>query len=856
MKISAELINAEEAQIMYQTGESWVNNLKDAIYHAEDVLDDIATEASLPKETITLKWPGSSRVNLKSNLSKVTKRLEYLVSRTPNLHLRQITRETTTSLTGIQKVYGRHAEKKTIMDFLMADNEDNSKTSVVAIVGTGGVGKTTLAQLLYNEQGFEKPFTKKAWIHVSEKADVISLTKTVYELVTETPCALTDLDKLQDSLRNWLEENTVLLVLDDVCSETFKGWELLFKPFEYAAKGSWIIVTTRSHHVVEMVCASYTHTLLPLSDEDCRLLFMDHLHGPQHNDVLDREFANLTDQIVNKCQGLPLAAKAFGGLLRYTNNVDGWKEILNSKIWTTSPTKILDVLRVSYHYLPPHLKRCFAYCSIFPKRYAFDMESVVLLWMAEGLLQKEKNKETMEHGYFSELVSRSLFQQSGAKFIMHDLINELAQFAAGEFCFKYENQIIEKPGKIRHLSYLREQYSGEAKKFDVLQKEICLRTFLPLSLKDSSQTCFLNKMVSDKLLPNLTCLRVLSLSHYNIATLPKDIFKRMRHVRYLDLSWTSLVRLPESVGSLYNLQTLLLSYCSKLIELEGTICDLIRLEHLDLTGATRLKQMPKKFGRLKTLQTLTTFVVSTGKGANISALRDLIELRGKLTILELDNVGLIREAKEANLEGKTLLKEIEYVWGTHARNTNSTSGMQNEEAIFENLRPHKQIEELTITRYYGNSFPVWMSDSSFSSIVCLSLTECQRCTSLPYLGRLAGLKELHISKMEQLRSIGSEFYTSHPESRDQEQQPFRSLQVLSLVDMPNWENWIDVKVFGDSLFPNLEELTMIRCPELTSDLPGCFPSLISLQVDQCKKLAFQLDAHKYKKLQPQGITIQ
>ncbi|XP_013645840.3 putative disease resistance RPP13-like protein 1 [Brassica napus] len=812
LTICAWLSYAHEEQITNQAVEDWVNKLKDAVYHAEDVLDDIYTEASLGKETISLKILLDKLTSVKMKLDSLASEIEVF-SQLPTTPTH--TKRLTTSLIGEQRPIGRQTEKAEILKLLT--NDDNSKIEVLAIVGIGGVGKTTLAQLLYDEDHFPL----KAWIHVSEKIDVFSLTKRIFEAVTRGTFPFEDLNQLHLKLEERLKKKKFLLVLDDMWSESFEDWNLLCQPFATAAKESRIIAL-----------------------------------GPQEHD-LNRELGELAEQVVGKCQGLPLAAKVFGGLLRSSREGEYWRGILNSKIWTlpTGSINILPVLQVSYHYLPLPLKRCFAYCSIFPKGYVFEKERVVLLWMSEGLLHKDEgNTERMEavgDEYFSELVSRSLFQRdiiATSKFTMHDLINELAQFAAGEFCFKYENQIQGMSGKTRHLSYLRDQYSGEAMKFEVLHGVKSLRTFLPLSLKDSSQTCCLNNMVRDKLLRGLTCLRVLSLSHYKFTLLPSDIFKRMRHIRYLDLSRTYLKTLPTSVGFLYNLQTLLLSYCPNLIQLEETICNLISLTYIDLT-ATKLNQMPKSFGKLTRLQTLTTFVVSDGKGAAISALKDLTKLRGKLAILELHRVKGISDAEEADLEGKTHLKEINFTWRTSDPVMGIISGTRNEDALFDMLRPHNKIEKLTVDKYYGNSFPRWMSDPSFSSIVYLSLSECQRCTSLPSLGRLAGLKELHISNMRDLVRIGPEFYTSNPKSQGQDQQPFWSLEMLTFEDMPNWAEWADVEVYGGTLFPMLQKLFIVSCPKLTSAPPGLFPCLLSLHTCKSESIVVQLDAPKYPRLQ-------
>nr|ABN08728.1 Putative disease resistance protein RGA1, related [Medicago truncatula] len=146
-------------------------------------------------------------------------------------------------------------------------------------------------------------------------------------------------------------------------------------------------------------------------------------------------------EIVRKCKGLPLAAQSFGGLLRRKCDIRDWNNILNSNIWENE-SKIIPALKIRYHYLPPCLKRCFVYCSLYPKDYEFDRDDLILLWIAEDLLRPSKNGNTLEevgYGYFNDLASRSFFQRSGNEnqsFVMHDLVHDLATFLDGEFYFR------------------------------------------------------------------------------------------------------------------------------------------------------------------------------------------------------------------------------------------------------------------------------------------------------------------------------------------------------------------------------------------------------------------------------------
>ncbi|KAK2640042.1 hypothetical protein Ddye_027837 [Dipteronia dyeriana] len=170
--------------------------------------------------------------------------------------------------------------------------------------------------------------------------------------------------------------------------------------------------------------------------------------------------------VVEKCKGLPLAARTLGGLLCSKKIDDEWEEILSSKIWDLSDeTDILPVLKLSYHHLPSHLKKCFAYCAILPKDYEFQEKELVLLWMAEGLIQEPEDNNQMESiglTYFRDLLSRSIFQRSSShsyKFVMHDLVSDLAQLVYGETSFRFDDELRvhkqpERFKRARHFSYM------------------------------------------------------------------------------------------------------------------------------------------------------------------------------------------------------------------------------------------------------------------------------------------------------------------------------------------------------------------------------------------------------------------
>jgi hypothetical protein len=294
--------------------------------------------------------------------------------------------------------------------------------------------------------------------------------------MTSSTCDIKDLNLLQVTLHEKLIDKKFLLVLDDVWNDNYTDWDGLSSPFRYGARGSTIIVTIRNDSVASIMHTVSTDRLKPLLEEDCRSIFAKHaFHDNSSNACPDLEV--IGQKIVKKCDGLPLAAKTMGGLLRSKENVDEWGQILESELWDSpiDKTKILPALRLSYKYLPSHLKQCFAYCSIFSKDYILEKDEAVLLWMAEGFLKETTNKRMEEVGkdYFLDLASRSLLEQSSGNkpgFVMHDLVNNLVKFVSGKFTFRLEvDYSPETVNKIRHLSYLRRRHDNFMK-FEILHK--------------------------------------------------------------------------------------------------------------------------------------------------------------------------------------------------------------------------------------------------------------------------------------------------------------------------------------------------------------------------------------------------
>ncbi|RXI05182.1 hypothetical protein DVH24_006439 [Malus domestica] len=304
-----------------------------------------------------------------------------------------------------------------------------------------------------------------------------------------------------------------------------------------------------------------------------------------------------------------------------------------------------------------------------------------------------------------------------------------------------------------------------------------------------------------------------------------DSIGHLIHLRYMDVSYTSIERLPDIVCTLYNLQTLLLSNCSSLTKLPAGIPKLINLHHLNFKG-TNIGEMPSEMGRLKGLRTLTTFIVGKSTGSCIKQLRELSHLRGKLSILKLRNVLDLEDAVRANLKNKKDLKELELAWGDE-----DTNDSEKERHVLDKLQPSVNLEKLAISFYGGISFPNWLGNSnSLSNIQFMRLSDCSHCLSLPSFGQLPTLKVLYIERMKSVMTVGIEFYGGNGTPVIK---PFQSLEKLAFKKMPEWEEWQPSSSGGQQPdFPRLQELILDNCPKLRG-LPYHLPCLKKLSASEC-----------------------
>ncbi|KAJ8775156.1 hypothetical protein K2173_020160 [Erythroxylum novogranatense] len=842
------LDDAEEKQITDGDVRKWLDDLKDAFYEADDLLDKIAyaalsseTEAG-PQNRIDRFWKfissqGPLEREIESKLVEILENLAYLVDQKSALGLKERLGEKlssrkvqTSSVMDESEVYGRQKDKEVIIELLLSDDANCNNLGLIPIVGMGGIGKTTLAQSVYNDSRVKERYGFKAWIYVSEEFDVLKVTRNILDGISSKMHDFNTLDQFQVALKNQLSDKKFLLVLDDVWNDNYDHWDILLKPLKVGAKGSKIIITTRLQSVASVMNVVQTHHLNELSYEECWLLFSKHAFDGRSFGAYPT-LEKIGKEIVRKCNGLPLAAKSLGGLLRSKEKPEEWERVLKNDIWNLPKDNIIPALRLSYHFLPSRLKQCFAYCAIFRKGYRFIKEELVLLWMGEGFLgQAGFNMETEVIGeeYFDDLVSRSFFNPNRGVFIMHDLINDLARSVSGEFCVRFDDDDdsckVTLTPRTRHLSYALRK-SLLPNKSEAIATAPLVRTFLSLRTNSNNIDA---KVIYD-ILPKLERLRVVSLYGYPSISKLHDSIGNLKHLRHLNLSGTSIEILPESLCCLYNLEILLLVQCDKLVELPLKLGNLTNLCVLDIEG-THLQKMPPQMGKLLKLQKLSYFMIGKESRTSIQELGNLRQLRGLLVIRNLQNVMDVGEALKANIKGKIHLRELELVWegdvddSVHAR------------CLLEQLEPHENVETLTIRRYGGTRFPDWIDGGSpLLRVVTLKLNGCRNCCQLPPLGQLVHLKKLSITDFSGIVSIGPEFYGRCTSMK----KPFQCLEVLRFENMPQWQEWV---VCGneEEVFHLLQELYIINCPAFNQSLPQYLPSLITLQIRKGERLVTSL----------------
>ncbi|XP_020216607.1 putative disease resistance protein RGA3 isoform X2 [Cajanus cajan] len=861
--IKATLQDAEEKQFSNEAIKDWLQKLKEAAYEVDDIMDECAyEELQLEYQGVSGKVQCSClssfhpknvifRYKVAKRMKRISERLDEIAEERLKFHLTETAPERsgviewrqTSSIITERQVYGRKEDTKKIVNILTSDVDafPSENLSVYPIVGLGGLGKTTLAQLIFNHEKVVNHFELRIWVCVSEDFSLNRMTKAIIEATSGLTCGNLNLEPLQRKLQDQLRGKRYLLVLDDVWDDKPDNWQKLERVLSCGAKGTSILVTTRLSKVATIMGTMPPHELSTLSEDDGWELFKHQAFGPKEEEQV--ELVVIGKEIVKKCGGVPLATKVLGGLLRFKRNENEWLYVKESNIWSLphNENSIMSALRLSYLNLPIKLKQCFAYCAIFPKDKRIRKQYLTELWMANGFILSNEIIDAGDVGdnVWNELYWRSFFQDietdefgKVTSFKMHDLVHDLARsIGEGVCCITEGNHATTLVERVYHLSDLAKEAINPIQ----LHKIKSLRTY---------RGCYNTR----KLYPNvLKCYSLRVLQFRQREQLSSSI-GNLKHLRYLNLLGGSFITLPESLCKLWNLEILKLDHCYRLQKLPNNLIQLKALQLLSLNDCRKLSSLPPRIGKLSSLRILTTYIVGEEKGFLLEELGPL-KLKGDLHMKHLGRVKSVMDAEKANMSSKQL-NQLSLSWDINEESELQEFELQGK--ILEVLQPHtQQLQILSVDGYKGSHFPQWMSSSPcLKYLTYLQLWDCKNCLQLPTLGKLPSLKCLRISKMINIKYVYEECYDGEV--------VFLALESLFLWKLPNLIRLS--REDGENMFPRLSRLTIDECPKLLAEtlqhitalkklelrdlpnlesLPVCFgnlPLLRDLTIYNCSKL--------------------
>nr|GME02059.1 putative disease resistance protein RGA3 [Ipomoea batatas] len=814
-KIRAVLNDAERRSFKEESVKLWLEEIQNLCYDVEDVVDEWSTKtrrqqrerSSSPSEDaagscssflpscfhfkkIVMHRDIANKIKeLDSRLDRITREKDQLnflavANTSASLHPDHKSKPVSTPFdVDATEIQGRKSDASGLISKLVEDN-NNGPPVVISIVGAGGIGKTTLAQLVYGDEQIKAHFDERVWVCVSHPFDQIKIAKDIVHSISSENLSEQCLQVLLGKIQSTLSEKRFLLVLDDVWTEEDAKWAPFKNCLKVGLPRSRILVTSRSERVARMMASVYLHRVDLISDSDAWLLLSKIAFSGRTKDAYSKKLEEIGKQIAQKCKGLPLAIKVMGSLLCNKDTEEEWQTVLaqlDTKFSNVEgvETHLFPHLRLSYDDLTPEMKRCFSYCAVFPKDYRIHVDELIRIWMAQGYLTTTNGSDhnnKMEHKgreIFNNLAMRSLFQDFRTYYKdpniikscnMHDIVHDFAEFLTKNECFSVvwrEDKV--KIESLRHLSW---QKTGRpmdlASNYDVLGK---LHTFFAENLSPEQLT--------SNMFNGLKSVRVLALHGSMQRKLPKEI-GNLIHLRYINLRSSRVGKLPDSICSLNNLQTLNLRECeclsrlpegignlhqlrfidisrSKVKELPDSICSLNNLQTLNLGGCNCLSRLPEGIGNLHHLWKIDL------SGSKVEELPN--------SICSLDNL------KSLNLARCQCLSRLPEGIGNLRRLSKVDLSRSKVEELPDSLCSLDNLEILDLERCeylsrlpegIGNLHHLWKIDLSGSKVeelpnsICsldnlkyLNLARCQCLFRLPEgIGNLHQLRFIDISRSE------------------------------------------------------------------------------------------------------------
>ncbi|XP_030457968.2 disease resistance protein RGA2-like [Syzygium oleosum] len=613
--IKGVLLDAEEKQGDNYKLRAWLDQLKDVLYDVEDLLDDVQCEALRKKLNVQQQKLGKVRhffscsnlftfhLKMDKKISEIGGRLKQMVGEIEGFGLSKRARDGSVVgvrvremkpnlVRGFDPIIGRDADKDKIIELLMQQDlpGDGANLSVIPIVGIGGLGKTALANLVFNDKRVREHFTLTIWVSMPGSFNVRLIVERIIQSKLGQSSNNLDYPQLHTLLRGVVSRCKLLLVLDDVRKMNWAGWDHLRSQLAEAANGTKVIVTTRDAKVPIITSSPLAYNLQGLTHEDSMSLFKAWAFD-QNKWERSPRLLQIGDEIVGRCRGVPLALKMLGGLLYSKDDEGFWELVRDDDMCRSIQTEedVLCILKLCYFYLPSHLKQCFALCSVFRRgRIIIDLE-MAHFWTACGLIPpsiENGTPEDVSNKYLKELWSRSFFQeawQSGPSlsFKMHDLLYDLAFSVSTEQidCSMLIRSSQRIPERTRHVSFLQTDSSGQLKENEALPFLSRLKSNRVRMINCESQDTFISRDV--------------------------DSMSKCEYLRSMRLYFTSFEELPSSIGKLKHLIELNLGVNCRMKKLPDAICKLHSLLFLSVSGCSGLEELPQDMDRMINLRYLT-----------------------------------------------------------------------------------------------------------------------------------------------------------------------------------------------------------------------------------------------------------
>eukprot|EP00257_Ricinus_communis_P020643 XP_015579916.1 putative disease resistance protein RGA3 [Ricinus communis] len=401
--IQGVLVEAERRQFVNHAIRHWLDNLKEMSYSIDDVLDawniEILKEQIEEGQESVCSWFKTQFLQLPT-LKQVCSIFPISCFSCCETGQRyKIARE-------IKKLNQRlddiaKERKRYDFDLTYRGNGQikplvvNSAIDAAEVKGSlysrlGGLGKTTLAKLVYNDSEVEKNFESRIWVSVSKPFDEIKIAKAILEILINAASVLVEFEAIMQHIRKLLKGKRFLLILDDVWEDGPIKWEQMRDSFMSASLGSSILVTTRDESIaINMGCTrDHLFKLGNLFLEECWSIFSEIAFFEKNNDERDSR--------------------------------QEWQSVLNSEVWeleglwekNRETQSGFASLWLSYYDLVLELKPCFSYCAILPKDHEIKGDNLIQLWMAQGYLRQTHvdDMERIGEKYLHNLAGHSFFE--------------------------------------------------------------------------------------------------------------------------------------------------------------------------------------------------------------------------------------------------------------------------------------------------------------------------------------------------------------------------------------------------------------------------------------------------------------